>query len=571
MRKVGGFSGLNFFGKGTAQVRANGDLNLADSIGINYSLTPTISTLTNQGGKLDIGVGGNLEMTQSRIYTFNGASIAIHGADGGPVVINGQPVSGAVETMGTLIRDSQGRDVLAITSPGGQSAPIQPFNKTIPVDPQTVFTVKDVQSGKIELVWKPLYVNQGGQTQLYLVAKDNSSLSNGATWAVAKPLKAVQVDLNPQRAADGSILLADGRPAIVDGHLALLVNGQQVSFVSPVGGKVNVGGNSKNVAEQTGIVTQRGGDITITSIGNVEVNLSRIGTLNSGDISIQSTAGNINAGSGGKDERTTFVIKDGSTNVLATVPGSGIFTWHRDDPDFATLPFPKFNTPAMDTLLHTIIKERFLGRDTTKLEQQFDALSKARTVEYDQIFEQFIMQPRPPKNLPLQLGDITLTAANNIVVPPAGIRGKRVTLDAGKSLDLQGGQIIGKTTLNVPQITGSIVGAFGGSATGAVGGAGFSAAGGAGGSSVGGLSGATSTVSASTASATSTSAVASKSAEQVEQTASDATSAQSSSAKRVASKRDDETDGKSQLAKSIRVKRGVVIQVDVKPEAKQGG
>ena len=35
----------------------------------------------------------------------------------------------------------------------------------------------------------------------------------------------------------------------------------------------------------------------------------------------------------------------------------------------------------------------------------------------------------------------------------------------------------------------------------------------------------------------------------------------------MASKKDDEKDGKSQLAKSIRVKHGVVIQVDVKPEA----
>ena len=370
---------------------------------------------------------------------------------------------------------------------------------------------------------------------MYLVAKDKASLDNPAKWLDSKPLKAVQVDLNPQQAADGTVMLTDGRPAVVDGHLVLMVNGQQVSFLSPVGGKINVGGNSKNIAEQTGIVTQRGGSITMTSIGNIDVNLSRIGTLNSGDISLQSTSGNINAGSGGKNERTTFVINDGTSNVLATVPGSGIFTWHRDDPDFASLPFPRFNTPAMDKVFATITKERFLGRDTTKLEQQFDALTKARTVEYDRIFEQFITEPRGPKNLPLQLGDITLIAAHNIVVPPAGIRGKRITLDAGNSLDLQGGSIIGKTQLNVPRITGSIVGAFGGSATGAVGGGGFSAAGGSGGSSVGGLSGATSTVSASAASSTSTSALASKSAEeQVQQT----TSAQSSATQQVASNKD---------------------------------
>ena len=565
MRKTGGFSGLNFYGSGTAQVRANGDLNLADSIGINYSLKPTVSTLSNQGGLVDIGVGGNLDMTQSRIYTFNGASISIHGADGGPVVINGTPVSGAVETTAVLIRNSQGQDILGLNSGSGPNAPIQPFNKTVAVDPQAVFGVKDVENGKVELVWKPLFVDRGGQSQLYVVAKDKASLDNPAKWLDSKPLKVVQVDLNPQRAADGTVMLTDGRPAIVDGHLALMVNGQQVSFQSPVGGKINVGGNSGNVAEQTGIVTQRGGSITMTSIGNIDVNLSRIGTLNSGDISLQSTSGNINAGSGGKNERTTFVINDGTSNVLATVPGSGIFTWHRDDPDFASLPFPRFNTPAMDKVFATITKERFLGRDTTKLEQQFDALTKARTVEYDRIFEQFITEPRGPKNLPLQLGDITLIAAHNIVVPPAGIRGKRITLDAGNSLDLQGGSIIGKTQLNVPRITGSIVGAFGGSATGAVGGGGFSAAGGSGGSSVGGLSGATSTVSASAASSTSTSALASKSAEeQVQQT----TSAQSSATQQVASKKTDEKDGKSQLAASVRVKRGVVIQVDVKPEVK---
>ncbi len=567
MRKTGGFSGLNFYGKGTAQVRANGDLNLADSIGINYSLRPSIATLTNQGGRLDIGVGGNLDMTQSRIYTFNGAGISIHGADGGPILVNGSPVPGAIEAMGSVIRDSQGRDILAISTTGGQSTPIQPFNKSAVVDPQAVFSVKDVENGKVELVWKPLYVNQGGQTYVYVVAKDRSSVTNGATWADTKPLKVVQVDLNPQKAADGTTLLADGRPALIDGHLVLIVNGQQVSFVSPVGGRVNVGGNSRNVAEQTGIVTQRGGSIAISAIGNVEVNLSRIGTLNSGDITIQSAAGNINAGSGGKDEKTTFVINDGSTNVAATVPGSGIFTWHRDDPDFASLPFPKFNTPAMDALFATITKERFLGRDTTKFEQQFDALAKARTVEYDQIFEQFITAPRGPKNLPLQLGDITLIAANNIVVPPAGIRGKRITLDAGNSLDLQGGSIIGKTKLNVPQITGSIAGAFGGSATGAVGGAGFSAAGGAGGSSVGGLSGATATVSATASSTGSSSSTASKAVEQVQQSTTDAANTQSqSSGKQVASKSDDK-DSKGQLAKSVRVKRGVVIQVDAKAQA----
>jgi hypothetical protein len=41
--------------------------------------------------------------------------------------------------------------------------------------------------------------------------------------------------------------------------------------------------------------------------------------------------------------------------------------------------------------------------------------------------------------------------------------------------------------------------------------------------------------------------------------------------KQVASNKDNEKDRKSQLANSVRMKRGVVIQVDVKPEIKPGG
>jgi hypothetical protein len=157
-----------------------------------------------------------------------------------------------------------------------------------------------------------------------------------------------------------------------------------------------------------------------------------------------------------------------------------------------------------------------------------------------------------------------LIAAKNIDVPEAGIRGRRINLEAGDALNLLGGSIIGKTTFSAASISGSI-GAFAGAAAGTAGGASVSAAGGAGGSSVGGLSGATATVSATASATGSTSSTASKSVEQVQQTTTEAASSQAPTPKEVAAKSDKEGK-KSQLAQSTRVKRGVVIQVDVKPQ-----
>jgi hypothetical protein len=354
----------------------------------------------------------------------------------------------------------------------------------------------------------------------------------------------------------------------VDGKFVLQIDGQAVPVVSPVGGRVNIGGTvAGGNAEQTGIITLRGGDITILSTGDVDVNKSRVGTFDGGNILIKSTAGTINAGSGSKNERSRFVIDNGDgTSTLASVPGSGIFTWHRDDPDLTTLPFPEFKTPEMKALEAQIVKRRFLGRSTGDLEAEFNRLNELRKVEYDRIFEEFITAPRPPKNLPLQLGDIELIAARNIDVPEAGIRGRRINLEAGDALNLLGGSIIGKTTFTASSLSGSL-GAFAGAAAGSAGGASVSAAGGAGGSSVGGLSGATSTVSATASSTSSTSSTASKAVEQVQQTTAESTgSSTSNPGKQVASK-DGEKDKKSQMAKSVQMKRGVVIQVEVKPQA----
>ena len=566
-------SGIRFFGNGVAEVRANGNINLGDSFGIVHLLGNTRDTANQrrQGGLLDIGAGGDIEMTQSQIATFNGASILLRGADGVRLVDEaGRMIPGAIETRALLL-DHQGSTVLALPNEGGGASPIQVYRTVLRVDQttaQNMFAEQDVSNGRIELVWKPLFVEQTGQ--LFVVGGER--IRQGEQIVFQE--KVVPVDLHPARGADGSPVLVDGRPALVDGRLVLEIGGRRIEMVTPVGGRVNIGGTvaSRN-AEQTGIVTLRGGDITILATGNVDVNRSRVGTFDTGNIVIKSMSGTINAGSGSRNERSLFVIDNGDgTSTLATVPGSGIFTWERDDPDMTTLPFPAFDTPAMESLKGRIAKRRFLGRATGDLEAQFNRLVAERTVEYDGIFEEFIAAPFGPGSRPLQLGDITLIAARNIDVPSAGIRGRRIFLEAGESLNLLGGTIIGKATFTASTVSGSI-GAFAGAAAGSVGGASVSAAGGAGGSSVGGLSGVTSTVSATTAATSTTSSTAAKSVEQVQQTAEESAGTVAASGpagtgdgRQVASA-DTDKSKKSHMARSIRMGRGVVIQVDVKPAA----
>lgn len=132
---------------------------------------------------------------------------------------------------------------------------------------------------------------------------------------------------------------------------------------SAVGGKVNVGTNVGSGERQhgvyRGIITVQGGDIDIKATGDIDVNSSQVSTFGGGDIRIQSTGGNVNAGSGEPNELTKFQIWDleldgngqpvldanGQPIVKSGkevfVPGSGIFTFHDDDPK----PLPPYPDP----------------------------------------------------------------------------------------------------------------------------------------------------------------------------------------------------------------------------------
>lgn len=371
--------------------------------------------------------------------------------------------------------------------------------------------------------------------------------------------------------------------------------------LSAAGGTINVGENSSRSSgtglRPTGIQVAAGGSvgqqagaplvnqdgsitvnvakdpagILIRAHGDVNVNKSRIATFNGGDIRVTSTNGNINAGSGNKNELTGTDVPIGQFDDQGNektehfqVPGSGIFTFHPVDfpkgPDGKSKPlvFPSFNDPEINALLAEAAREKTFGRDVSALEARANQLRTER----QKIFEENVLNPYIDK---LKIGDVTLTAetgvraiarhtipadgSGRIIIPAAGIQGRNVTLNG--VLDFRGGAVTGRVILPP---NAAVVGQP---------------------SFVGGApppgvapppppltGGGTAAAASSTVASTSSSV---KNADTTKESASEASSRQTSD--RVASSTGPKKDEESKLAKAVRVKRGVVIQVDVKPQA----
>jgi hypothetical protein len=347
-------------------------------------------------------------------------------------------------------------------------------------------------------------------------------------------------------------------PVLVNGKLVLvaadgtvmLASASQVAKVQSLPGSVAVGSNVSFNPDikgaPLGITTLGGGGIDVLAKGDINVEKSRISTFQGGDINLASTNGNINAGSGSRDEAVNQVItqKINGVDVLLTirVPASGISTFHPDDP--RPLKFIEFNDPEITALKNQASRETFFGRQASA--QALLAKANELQAQRQPIFNETVLKPYIDQ---LKLGDVTLVSERgSIIIPSAGIQGRTVQLFA-PAIDFQGGAVVGNViipaTVNVSGPTIVV-----GTGSGAVS------------PPVTPVSGSSASASASaTTAAVSTSA---KSSDSVQEAAAESTS-QNKQAKQVASKNADEKDGKSQLAKSVRVKHGVVIQVDVKP------
>jgi hypothetical protein len=300
--------------------------------------------------------------------------------------------------------------------------------------------------------------------------------------------------------------------------------------------------------------------ILVRAVGDIDVNKSRIATFGGGDIRLTSTQGNINAGSGSKDERAQFAVdvpeldsqgqpiidpttgEPKLTRTVYVVPGSGIFTFSPNDPQPVVI--PRFNDPEINALLAEAGRQRTFGRDVSQLEARANQLRAEREGRFNEtVVEPYVRN--------LHLGDITLAAEQGkIIIPPAGIRGRLITLIA-KQVDFQGGSISGLLDNQhpIPPTTGTP--SFSIPQPGVP-------------SNTPPLSGGGTVAAASSTAAASSSSV--KSSDKVQEETVESSSQQAQpKGKQVASK-DKNEEEKRQTAKSIRMKRGVLIQVDVKAQ-----
>lgn len=476
----GADSGFIFGGTGLARITAGGSLDLAQSEGLRFRFdSQQFTNDADKGGLLEIAVGQDVRMTQSRIYTYNGASVFIHGLDA-QTLAAGTTAVAASATLGVVTVGPQ--QVLAvngvpITGQDGVSLiPVNANNQPLigmPIYLAGNRAVLDVTGSPVVVGAKDTIVGQ----HVLLVAGVPVLGVNGKP-IVVDPTASIGVEagdlvhgtavLDRQlvQMADGTVLLVtngkavssppsgsgpvDGRPNVNNGVVTLAVDGKQVRLMEPVKGSVNVGTNSNTVGDETGIVTVRGGAIDVKSIGSINVNLSRVATLGGDNITLTSTTSDINAGSGSRNDVTMFPIEetnpDGSTTTtFFEVPGSGIFTFHPKDGNLPNI--PPFN--PLSPLEEQVALHQFFGHDVSSLLPLVPAAHEAWINQYTESVQQLFAG--------FQLGDITLKAAHDVIVPPAGIRGRYITIEAGRNLDLQGGQIQGITSVTAGgQVVGSL-------------------------------------------------------------------------------------------------------------------
>ena len=569
---------LAFAGTGTGRILVGGNLDLGSSDGIRFRRFPTSSTDQNQGGFLDIAVGGDIVMDRSRISTYNGASISIHGRDksgivdaaGTPRIENGGPIA----LVGTGVIGSDGLTRISVNARNseGQIVPqeVKFEGKTLTLTgteerltgPLTAHVALVEQNGQL--------VTRNGDRVEVLRVDGKAVLFNG-DLVLVKPVVHVQ--------PDGTV--------VRDGGTVLLAQASNVSEVTASGGSIKVGSNAVvrgGGNDLLGIVTQFGGAIDIKAKGNIDVDKSRIATLalpapgattyQAGDINLVSTTGSISAGSGGRNEAIPLSIAFKPVDPVTgkelpeqrfnfEVPGSGIFTYHGSDQKRGELlVFPRFDNAEINAVRAEISKLGFLGQDTSALRAKEKRLLAEQGPIFNQVFERFIVGK--------QLGNIHLAARQgDIVVPVAGIRGRRIELLAPNgTLDLKGGVIAGLTSFTARTVSGSLAGSFSGTVAGSSSSGSVSGSSSAGGGNLGGITGTTGSVSAASSSSTAaTTSTAVKASAAVQEGAADAAGeGAEAKSRQVASKGSDKDKKGSTFAQSIKMKHGVTIQVDVKPQ-----
>jgi filamentous hemagglutinin family protein len=302
-------------------------------------------------------------ITAGRDIVYNGSSSGMSvGGPGSFDIFAGRNVnlgiSGGITTTGDLsnanLATAQGADLTLAVGYGTAGADYSSFLTNI-IDPSATYQGQLVdyvqtQTGQSGLSFAQAQSAFEGLSQSQQATLINNVFFNELLLSGRAANSGTGVGFTEGYAAidalyPGSRNATASAPSPYDGSLSLIssqiytLSGGNISILVP-GGDINVGlaftpaGVIQKPASELGIVAEGSGNVDIYSLGDVNVNASRIFTLGGGNILIWSDQGSIDAGNGSKSSLSVpppviLVNADGSISVdygASLSAGSGIRT-----------------------------------------------------------------------------------------------------------------------------------------------------------------------------------------------------------------------------------------------------
>jgi filamentous hemagglutinin len=296
------------------------------------------------------------------IYDNNTSAEIALGGEGSLDVFAGRNfnlgVGGGITTVGDLVNanlpSAQGADLTVAVGYGSQGADYSSFLDTIIAPSRTyegqLISYVETQTGQSGLTWARAETTFEGFSQNQQAGLIDNVFFNELLLSGRAANSGSGVGFTEGYAAiaalyPGSTSAATPTANPYSGNLDLItsqiytLSGGNISILVP-GGDIDVGlaytpaGLIQKPASELGIVAEGAGNIDIYSLGDVNVNASRIFTLGGGNILIWSDEGSIDAGNGSKSSLSVpppVILIDSSGNIsldygASLAAGSGIRT-----------------------------------------------------------------------------------------------------------------------------------------------------------------------------------------------------------------------------------------------------
>jgi len=313
----------------------------------------------------------------------------------------------------------------------------------------------------------------GGPGSLAISARNmDLGISHGIRSVGPYNIK-IQPDPNLNKYILGPSVTLEGARLMLDVAEDLTMSSSQIASFSggnitvTAGGRMDIGSQGQFSSDDTpkGIYTANGGDVSVTAHGNINVNGSRIATYDSGNVSVESVTGDVDAGGGARGTFTVSTLQlesDGNLQVRNDrFFGSGIVALTRTD---SSSQVGNITVNAKNDILASAGGVLQLAFNGTDISHALVTLIAGRNIVANQSgvlgANIDLHAGGDIIGLVVGAGNVTLQAVNNVAANVLG--GGNVSVTGGQSVS---GSIVGGANVNVSgsEITANIT-STGGSA-----------------------------------------------------------------------------------------------------------